>query len=86
MSKSVAEFYVVLVADTYKWSGTTHVRGIRADRMRTSKPKLNSGEIPVRVKLVFDDQSLIDSIPVVEAEVKGFSVSQAAPELEVAAI
>lgn len=81
--KVTADFYAVLVVDSYKYADTTYVRGVRVDRTRSAKPKLNKGEIPIRIKLHFDKQALIESIPLVEANVSGFSVYQ--PQVEVVA-
>lgn len=80
-SKVTADFYAVIVPDIRRYGKETYVYGVRVDRVRSGKPKLNKGEIPVRVKLHFDKQALVDSIPVVEANVGGFSVYQ--PQLEV---
>ena len=81
MDKVTADFYAVLVPDIWSWGGEPRVRGIRCDRIRASKPALKKGEIAVRVKLNFDKRSLVDAIPVTEADVFAFSTPE--PALEV---
>lgn len=83
--KITAVTYLILVPDIYQWSSTTepYVRGIRVDRARAQKPRLNKGEIAVKVKLNFDKQQLIDAIPVVSVDVNDFRNGPSEPELSV---
>jgi len=76
-----AETYLVLVPDIWTYAGSTRVRGIRVDRIRSGKPALNRGEIAVHLKLNFEKADLIDAIPVVEIEVKTFKAGD--PLIEV---
>lgn len=72
-NKITAETYLVIVPEIVQWgSNKPWVRSARVDRLRTGKPSLARGEIAVRVKLHFDEQAMIDAIPVVEADVRGF--------------
>lgn len=70
--KVSAETYLVLVPDIANWTGTSYVRGIRVDRIRSAKPALKSGEIAVKVRLNFEKASLIDNIPTVSLDVNTF--------------
>lgn len=72
-----ATTYMVLVPDT----NGTYVWGIRADRIRASKPALKKGEIAVKVRLNFRKQDLIEAYPVLDLDVSTFITpqSQAAP-------
>lgn len=79
MDKVTAETYLVLVPDIKTYGTTTYVYGIRVDRSRNTKPRLNRGEIAVRIKLNFDKRQLIDAIPIVEADVTAFATPS--PEL-----
>lgn len=82
--KVTAEGYLVFVVDSYKWSNEIHIRSIRIKHFRSSKPKLSPGEIPLKVKFHFNKEQLVESIPVIEAEVTNFSVTPAGPaEVEI---
>lgn len=76
--KVSAEAYLVLVPDIRG----KYVYGIRVDRVRSNKPSLNSGEIAVKIKLNFNKQALIDSIPVLDLDVSSFITAPARPEPE----
>lgn len=87
MSEKVsAVTYLVLVPDIYQSWGTQYVRSIRVDRCRAAKPSLKSGEIAVKVKLNFNKQSLIDSIPTIDLDVSTFITAPERPEPEFAEV
>lgn len=74
-----AETYAVLVPDIRGSGEYRYVSGLRVDRIRSNKPALARGEVVVKLRLHFDEASLLDSIPVVEMDVTGFSVAQPEP-------
>ncbi len=85
MDRVTADTYLVLRPDIRTYGSTTYVYGIKVDRARASKPALKSGEILIRVKLNFDKQQLIDSVPVVEINVTDFHVERT-PEIVLEAV
>lgn len=74
-----AETYAVLVPVIYGTGDWRYVSSLRIDRTRSNKPSLNSGEIVVKLRLHFDEASLLSSIPVVDVEVTGFSAALPEP-------
>lgn len=84
--KVTADTYLVLKPDIKSYGSTTYVYGIRVLHARASKPSLKSGEIAVRIKLRFDKQQLIDSVPLIEADVTNFSIGQPEPQFEMETI
>ena len=78
--KISASAYLVMEPIIYGSGDSRYVHHIRVDRIRMEKPSLKRGEIVVRLKLNFDEASLIESIPVAEMNVLGFSVSPPEPE------
>lgn len=75
--KIIAKGYLVLVPDIRG----SYVYGVRIDRYRKSKPDLMSGEIAIQIKLNFDEEHVLSAIPVVEADVTAFAVSN--PQVEI---
>lgn len=74
-----AETYAVLVPTIYGSGNGRYVYSLRFDRIRSNKPSLARGEVVVKLRLHFDEASLIDAIPVVEMDVAGFSVAPPDP-------
>lgn len=74
-----AETYAVLVPTIYGSGDGRYVSSLRVDRTRSKKPSLDSGEIVVKLRLHFDEASLLSSIPVVEVDVTGFSAALPEP-------
>lgn len=74
--KVTASTYVILVPTFWTSSGETYVRDIRVDRIRNGKPALKRGEVAVHLKLNFEEQDLIDAIPVVEIDVTTFRAGE----------
>lgn len=72
MSKVTATGYLVIRPELAY--GGKSVRAAHIDRLRIEKPKLNRGEVAVRVKLNFDAEALMDAIPVIEMDVTSFIV------------
>lgn len=70
MSTVSATGYLVLEPELNY--GGTAVRGIRIVQYRANKPRLASGQIAVKVKLNFDADSLLNSIPTIEVDIGGF--------------
>lgn len=86
MARSVtASVYLVLVPDIRGAESRQVVWGVRVDRMRTSRPRLERGEVAVRLRLTFDEQSLIDAIPVIDVDLTNAPLV-AAPQAEAAPI
>ena len=73
-NKISAETYLVLVPDIS--SNGQYVHGIRADRIRASKPSLKAGEIVVKLRLSFERSQLLDTISIVALDINSFSAFQ----------
>lgn len=73
MSKKVtAVTYMVLVPEIRGTGPYRYVRQLRIDRVRSGKPSLARGEIAIKLRLNFNEDALLDSIPEIELDVSAF--------------
>lgn len=79
--KVSAKAYLICTPDIYGSGDYRYVHEVRVTDVRKGKPALRRGQVAVRVKLVFDERALIESVPEVEVEVPSFVVPE--PEAEV---
>lgn len=76
-----ATAYLVLVPSISGRGDWSYVSDLRVDRVRSNRPTIQPGEIAIKVRLTFNETSLLESIPVVDVNVGDFTVSPPEPEL-----
>ena len=80
MATKQIEFYAVIRDRNFERRGYSWL-DLHVERIAQGKPRLNRGEVAVKIRLNVDEAAFREFIPVIEADVE--TRMSAAPEIEV---